>query len=95
MFTDNITIATLLIISASCQILGTIAVSINYYRTGIIAKIIDDTSNSQLLIPFKERAKVAALAKELKRSWWLTLGLFSYVFAAISGLVASLIWLFR
>lgn len=93
--TNNISITILLIVAAVCQILGTISVAVNYYRTGVIAKLIDDASQAQLANIFWERQKLATVAKQLKRQWWLTLGLFAYILAAVSGLCASLIWLFR
>ncbi len=94
-FTSNSTVAVLLVITALGQILGTIAVAVNYYRTGVIAKIVVDTSKSQLLIVHQERDKLAAIAGELTRRWWLTFGLAAYIVSAIAGLAAGLITLYR
>lgn len=93
--TSNLAIAILLTVSALCQILGTISVAINYYRTGVIAQLIVDSSKSQLASVHWERDKLAAISNELTRRWWLTLGLAAYIIGAISGLVAGLIWLYR
>jgi hypothetical protein len=75
--------------------MGTVSVAINYYRTGVIAQIIMDRSKSQLASVHWERDKLAAMASELTRTWWLTIGLIAYIVGAISGLAAGLIWLYR
>jgi hypothetical protein len=93
--TSNLMVAILLIITALGQIVGTVAVAVNYYRTGVIAKIVVDTSKSQLLIAHQERDKLVAIANELTRRWWLTLGLAAYIVSAIAGLAAGLIALYR
>jgi hypothetical protein len=93
--TSSVTIAILLIIAAVCQILGTATVAYNYYRTGVIAELIVRGSKAQLASVFWEREKLAAVASQLTRRWWLTLGLVAYVIGALSGLAAGLIWLFR
>lgn len=95
MLTSNTTIATLLVIAAICQILGTAAVSVNYYKTGVIADLIVKGSKAQLASVFWEREKLAAVAQQLTRRWWLTLGLIAYIVGAIVGLTGGLIWLFR
>ncbi|HEY4963571.1 MAG TPA: hypothetical protein VIH90_02635 [Candidatus Saccharimonadales bacterium] len=95
MLTSNLTIAILLVVAAVCQIMGTISVAVNYYRTGAIAQIIIDRSKAQLASVHWERDKLAAIAGELTRTWWLTLGLIAYIVGAISGLAAGLIWLYR
>ncbi|HEY5267733.1 MAG TPA: hypothetical protein VII94_01210 [Candidatus Saccharimonadales bacterium] len=87
--------ASLLIITATGQVFGTITVAINYYRTGVIAKVIVDTNNPNFLVPFTEKKKLVAIAAQLKRKWWLTLGLVSYVVGAMSGLLAGLIALYH
>ena len=95
MFTSNTTIAILLVIAAICQIIGTISVLVNYYRTGAIADLIVKRSNAQLANVFWEREKLAAVAGQLTRRWWLTLGLIAYIIGAIAGLCGGLIWLYR
>jgi hypothetical protein len=95
MLTDNTTIAILLTTAAVCQILGTIAVTVNYYRTGVIADLIVKGSDAQLASVFWERKKLAGIAQQLTRRWWLTLGLIAYIIGAISGLCGGLIWLYR
>jgi len=94
-FTSNLMITVLLIIAALGQICGTITVAVNYYRTGVIAKKVVDTSKSQLLIVQQERDKLANIASELTRRWWLTLGLVAYIVSAVAGLAAGLITLHR
>lgn len=95
MFTSNTTIAILLVIAAIFQIIGTISVLVNYYRTGVIADLIVKRSNAQLANVFWEREKLAAVAGQLTRRWWLTLGLIAYIIGAIAGLCGGLIWLYR
>lgn len=93
--TSNTTIATLLVIAAICQILGTASVAYNYYRTGVIADLIVKGKETQLASVFWERDKLAAVAGQLTRRWWLTAGLAAYVIGALAGLSAGLIWLYR
>lgn len=93
--TSNTTIAILLIIAAICQILGTGAVAINYYRTGVIADLVVKGSKAQLASVFWERDKLAAVASQLTRRWWLTVGLAAYIIGALAGLTGGLIWLYR
>ena len=95
MLTSNNTIAVLLIIAALFQIMGTASVAINYYRTGAIADLIVKGSNAQLASVFWEREKLAAVADQLTRRWWLTVGLVAYVAGALAGLAGGLIWLYR
>lgn len=95
MLISNTTIAILLLIAALCQILGTASVAVNYYRTGAIADLIVKGSKAQLASVFWEREKLAAVAGQLTRRWWLTLGLAAYVIGALAGLAGGLIWLYR
>lgn len=93
--TSNAMIATLLIVAAVCQIIGTASVAINYYRTGEIAKNIVGGSELSLASVHWERRKLAALAGKLTRRWWLSVGLVAYALGALIGLAAGLIGLFR
>ncbi len=95
MFTSNTAIATLLVLATVCQILGTISVALNYYRTGAIAELIVKGSKAQLASVFWEREKLAAVAQQLTRRWWLTFGLVAYIVGAVAGLCGGLIWLYR
>ncbi len=95
MLTNNTFISFLLIIAAICQILGTISVAVNYYRTSVIAELIVDSSQTQLANIFSEREKLSAVASQLTRRWWLNLGLLAYIIGAIFGLTGGLIWLYR
>jgi len=95
MLTSNTAIALLLVVAAVCQILGTISVAVNYYRTGAIADLIVRGSKAQLASVFWEREKLAAIAHQLTRRWWLTFGLVAYIVGAVSGLCGGLMWLYR
>jgi hypothetical protein len=93
--TSNSTVTILLVITALGQIWGTIAVAVNYFNTGKIAKIIVNDGKSSLVIAHHERDKLTGIAGELTRKWWLTLGLAAYIVSAIAGLLAGLITLYR
>jgi hypothetical protein len=93
--TSNTMIAILLVITALGQIWGTIAVAMNYFNTGKIAKIIVNDGKSSLVIAHRERDKLTGIAGELTRKWWLTLGLVAYIVSAVAGLAAGLIALYR
>lgn len=93
--TSNEFIAILMIVAAVCQVFGTATVAVNYYRTGVIAELIDKSSQAQLASVHWERDKLAAVARQLTRRWWLTLGLIAYAVSAIASLTAGLIWLYR
>jgi hypothetical protein len=80
----------LLILAATFEIIGTITVAINYYRTSSSAKGITQSFNPRFSVPFSERAKIIDLAEKLTSKWYLTAGLVAYVLGAIFGFLAGL-----
>jgi hypothetical protein len=83
-------LVTLLALSAFFELVGTITVAYNYYRTGRVAKGLIEGFNPGFSIHFEDRKKPIILANELTPKWYLTLGLVAYVLGAILGLLAGL-----
>jgi len=88
--TNHLVIIIFLALTAIFEVLGTVTVAINYYRTSSSAKEITQSFNPRFSVPFSERAKIINLAEKLTRKWYLTAGLIAYVLGAIFGLLAGL-----
>jgi len=56
--TNHLVIIIFLVIAAIFEVLGTVTVAINYYRTSSSAKEIIQSFNPRFSVPFSERAKL-------------------------------------
>ena len=85
----------LLVITAFFELIGTISVAFNYYRSARVANQIVETHNSKFMVQFDDHNKLAYLADQLTPRTYLTIGLITYALGALTGLLASLVSLFH
>ena len=87
--TNHLIIIILLTLTAIFELLGTITVAINYYKTSEAAQKIANHSQPNYVME-EEFNNTRQLAKELTSKWYLIAGLIAYVLGATFGLLGGL-----